>query len=83
MGMNVNIDLKEWKLREVDDVKKIAGEFVIKAGATEIATQSFNGDSYSNTVTIPFSTQLTLDIEKITARIVEEIRCNFTGEKAA
>lgn len=77
--MEIQVSLKDWKLKENEGMRKIVGTFVIKAGAAEIAEQNFN-DGYSCT-TIIFSAELTLDVEKLTKRIESEIIKNFTGKE--
>lgn len=77
--MKVRINLNEWRIKEVDGDKKICGEFEIKAGATVIAKQAFN-DGWNNTK-VPFSPELMIKVNALTAEIERELTKNFVGEE--
>jgi hypothetical protein len=78
--MEVNIALKSWKVLEAEGMRNICGEFVVKAGATEISTQQFN-EGYGNQTKVIFSTKLTAEAEALTEKIAQELTDNFTGKK--
>lgn len=77
--MKVRINLNEWRVKEINGDKKICGSFEIKAGATVIATQAFN-DGWNNTG-VPFSPELMIKVNALTAEIAAEITKNFVGEE--
>lgn len=77
--MDVQIFVKEWKYKEVEDVRKIVGTYALKAGKTELADQQFN-DGYGAT-TIIFPTELMVEVENLTKRIESAIIKNLTGKE--
>lgn len=77
--MEFTIDLKSWKVVTDDGQRKIAGEFVVKAGAMEVASKSFNeGYGYAKIV---FPTELQLEAEKLTEKIAAVIMKTYTGKE--
>ena len=73
----MRIEAKEWKMTTDDKgVKKIAGEYTVKCGATEVAKEDFN-QGYSGT-TINFPTALLAKIEAIDAEVRQAVVDNFT-----
>jgi hypothetical protein len=79
MSEKINIHISTWKVEARDHGNVITGRYEVKAGAAVIADQEFNG-TYGN-VKIAFSLSLQQDIERITERIIEEIKDNFFGKE--
>jgi hypothetical protein len=77
MALQTQVNLVDWHYKEVDGTRKVCGSFELKVGATVVATQSFN-DRY-NSVSIPFSAEVCVAIERISKRIKEEVEAYFTG----
>lgn len=79
--MDIKIVMKDWRYKEDDETKegKICGQYVVRAGATDIATQSFN-DGYGATA-VPFSAELKVAVSQLTKSIVAEIQKHFTGKE--
>lgn len=75
--MEVTVSLEKWKVVEQEGVRKIAGTYVVKAGAAEVAKQDFN-EGY-NCSKVLFTSDLQAKVEKLTADIAAELTRNFTG----
>lgn len=75
MGLNVEIQLKDWKVKKDDDtgVKKICGHYALMHGEAELASKSFN-DGYSS-MDFPFSS----DILKASQDLEKMIRAEITA----
>jgi hypothetical protein len=77
--MQVNVVLKDWHLVQVEDGRKIAGTYNVKAGPVDVACQQFN-EGY-NASKVLFSSDLMSRIEKLTSEIETELTQTFTGGK--
>lgn len=74
--MEVSVQLINWRVVEKSGTKRIAGEYKLMAGATEVATSSFNDDSYKAT-TVIFPTTLMVEAEALELKIREALNAHF------
>ena len=77
--MDFSIELKKWSIILDEGQRKIAGEFVVMAGATEVAQKNFNEGW--NCAKVVFPTELMVKAEALTAEIKAHITKTFTGKE--
>ena len=73
MGLAVEIQLKDWKIKRDDDkgVTKVCGTYALMHGQTELATKGFN-DGYGE-MEFPFSSDLITASQELEKKIKAEI----------
>lgn len=73
MGLNVDIQLKSWKVKRDEEKKisRVCGEYALMHQETELAKKEFN-DGY-NSMEFPFSSDLIKMAQELEQKIKAEI----------
>jgi hypothetical protein len=73
MGFNVELVLKDWRIKRNDDgIISICGTYALVSGTTELASKSF-GDGYGD-LKIPFSMDILKQANELQEKIKQEMQ---------